>query len=379
MLKYTVRLLLWKHRATSTGAHPITIAITFHRKITYISTPYKVLEKYWDDNLKEVKAGFPDYKNVNIDLRKTVSEIERMITAKSIDGKQVSGQIIKDELKGGTSGRNFFEYAEELRRYKDGSNVKGSRINYQKEINRLKEFAGSYLAISSIDATTLRKYEQYERGRKMSQNTINTTFKWLRTILTHAYKEGVIKSNPFDNFSIPKYVQSERTFLEKDERDAWVKYWRERKVDGSLYNTLTYFLLGVFSGLRFSDWGKASSMVAGDLLRLRPLKTRKSGKWVVLPIGPTLREILDVVARIPIPISDRKTRDNLKILAGRLETPKHITTHVARHSFATMCAENRIPKSVTAELMGVTVDTVEIYYHLTGQSIAEQAAVLRTI
>lgn len=71
-----------------------------------------------------------------------------------------------------------------------------------------------------------------------------------------------MKYNPFDNFTIPKYVQSERTFLEKHERDAWEKFWKEKKVTGPLYATLTYFLMGVFSGLRNSDWEKAITMVS---------------------------------------------------------------------------------------------------------------------
>lgn len=130
--------------------------------------------------------------------------------------------------------------------------------------------------------------------------------------------------------------------------------------------------MGVFSGLRNSDWGRALTMVQGDLLRLRPVKTHKSGQWVVLPIGPTLASIFEVVGTLPRPISQRKTNDDLAIIAGIFDSKKHITTHVARHSFATMCAENKIPKSVTAELMSVSVDTVEIYYPLTGQNIAEQ-------
>lgn len=85
------------------------------------------------------------------------------------------------------------------------------------------KFAGSHLPINTIDVAVLRKYEAHERKRGMAQNTINTTFKWLRTIITHACSEGVMKENPFDNFTIPKYVQSDRTFLEKHDRDEWVK------------------------------------------------------------------------------------------------------------------------------------------------------------
>lgn len=84
--------------------------------------------------------------------------------------------MIKDELKGKVSVKNFFEYAADLKEFKDLSQAGGSRANYNKEINRLKEFSCASLPMSSIDTTFLRKYESSERSRGMGQNTLNTTF-----------------------------------------------------------------------------------------------------------------------------------------------------------------------------------------------------------
>ena len=69
----------------------------------------------------------------------------------------------------------------------------------------------------------------------------------------------------------------------------------------------------------------------------------------------------------------------LKAIADGAGIAKQLTTHAARHSFGYLCASNKIPKSVTAELMGVNTHTVEVYYHLAGENIIQQAQVLKTL
>ena len=61
--------------------------------------------------------------------------------------------------------------------------------------------------------------------------------------------------------------------------------------------------------------------------------------------------------------------ETLKILAKMVGIKKNVTTHVARHSFAVRCAELGISIETTAELMGVTVKTCQIYYRITGRKI----------
>lgn len=365
MQKYSCRLLLWEHKKDSKNLCPIVISLTINRQRSYITTSYKVLPSQWDDG-KVVKHL--DAKKINADLQAQVSKVNQFMIDKSLSGQTVTVAQVKTSLVKGVS-NSFYDYVNDLKTDKN----KSEQVIYNKELKRLKEFA-PVLPFADIDPKFLRKYETHERRRGMSTNTLNASFKWLRRALGYAKKDGLIDENPFDNFAVPAYAPSERMFLEKDERELWTDFWKDKKVSGSLYISLTYFLLGVYSGLRYSDWNQANDRVVGDVLRLRPVKTKS--KWVVLPIGPTLRSILDVVATLPPPFSADKSRGHLKIIAGRLEMDKNITTHVARHSFAAMCAQQKIPKSVTAELMGISLQTVSIYYHLSGSDIKEQAAAL---
>jgi site-specific recombinase XerD len=369
MNRYTIRPVLRKDKANDKGICPIYIVFTLNRKRTYIKTGYKVHEDNWND--KEV-TGLYNASMINADIRKQITALESEILTRKLEGRTISVQAIKHAPV-----TNFFTFVKE---------VKGDTIKDRKEANRIRAYAGDNLQLTDIDVVWLRRYEQHQRKIKnrykgiekngLSQNTINSTFKWLRRVLNLAKREGMIKANPMNEYDVPRYIQTERVFLEGKERKQWFTFWQQKKVDGSCYITLTYFLIGVYSGLRFQDWGQATARVHGEFIRLQ---AKKNKEWVVLPIGKSLSKLLKVAKTLPPPFSADKTRDHLKIIAGIVGTKKNITTHVAKHSFCAMCAELRIPKSVTAELVGISVQVVNVYYHLTGQNIIEQASALKDV
>lgn len=362
---WKIKPVLLKHKEKPM----LMIRITLKRKVCYIKTPYVVTEKQIDKDGKIIlhkNAG-----KINLALNKERARVEDKLTTLHLAGTPITTRLLKNILKGKSESVNVFHFIEEV-----NQGGPGKTRNWRKEAKRLKEFAGSSLEFSHIDSRFIRRYEAHERGRNMSQNTLNSTFKWLRRVLNLAVKEGLIKTSPLVKEDVPKYHQSERIYLVKEEREALVKFWKDQEVDGSLYISLTYFLLGVYSGLRHQDWKQALSRVSGELMNLRTTKTKE---WVTIPIGPTLKEILEVVKTLPPPFSAEKTRGHLKIIMGQMKLKKNITTHSARHSFGTMCAEIGLSKSTTSSLLGVNERTVEVYYHLTGINIMEQAAALKSI
>lgn len=369
MTPYTLRVVLRTNKKNKEGLAPLYIVFTLQRSRTYIKTPYRVHEDNW--NGKEV-TGLHNAASINAALRKQMADLDKEIHERRMDGRSVTLQSIKRQ-----PATNFFTFVKD---------AKGDKPADIRECNRIRSYAGENLRVSDIDVVWLRRYEKHQRTvpatyngidkHGLAQNTINTTFKWLRRVMNLAKREGMIKESPFADYEVPKYEQSERVFLSGQERQQWFTYWQQKKIGGSHYITLTYFLIGVFSGLRHSDWQKVNDRVFDGFIRLR---AKKNKEWVVLPIGTSLAELLKVAKTLPPPFSGDKSREHLKVIAGRLDCDKNVTTHSARHSFAAMCAELQIPKSVTAELMGVNVQTVDVYYHLTGQNIIEQAAALRDV
>lgn len=363
MDKFTIRPILWAYQKNAAEIYPIKIAVTVKRKVTYVLTGHRVHVKQWDEDANKV-INHENAALINVAIRRKMADIERDLISRNLEGAPITKKAIKGQIE---NDKRFAKFAREVRAD-------------EKEIARITNYAGEGLMLSDINVTFLRKYEQHERARGMANNTVNTTFKYLRRIINQAAAEKLIAENPFDSFDIPKYRQSERIYLTSDELKRIMDATGE--MDRSLYITTYYFLLGAYSGLRHSDWVRFNykTMVEGNFLKLRPRKTRDtSGRWVVLPIGKTLNKILNVVKDLPPPVSNQKCNVMMKAIGSIAKIKKPLTTHVARHSFGYLCASNKIPKSVAAELMGVHTSTVEVYYHLSGQNIIDQAAVLKRI
>lgn len=359
MLNYTIRPVLWLHKKNQKKLCPLMIAVTINRKVTYFKTPYKLLEAQWDKEDNKI-IGHLNQAVYNAGLKKDMSDLETKIIAGQMNDQAISKAFLKGTVR---RTKSFSIYAKEVR-------------ESVKEINRVKEFAGRDVALSDIDVSFLRRFEKHERSRGMANNTVNTTFKYIRRIMKQAKKERLIEEDPFTEYKVPKYVQTDRVYLVKHELDKLQKLFAE-DLKSNMYNTLCFFLLGCYSGLRHSDWQRFDiSMVEDDCLKLRAKKNKAS---VVLPIGPSLASIIDRVKIQPSPMTNQKCNEMLKKIAEKAKIKKEITCHSSRHTFGYLCATNKIPKSVTAELMGVSVGTVEVYYHLTGANILEQAAVMRTL
>ncbi len=200
-------------------------------------------------------------------------------------------------------------------------------------------------------------YEYVQRRRKikivgLKVNTVGKTIKQFRTFLRNRIRKGIIPPLDMDGWKI----------LE-EEVDAVYLNWDEIKkifqIDLSLYPHLVDyrddFVLGCMTGLRFSDFSKLmKDDLRGDMLYK---KQQKSDHWVVIPLRPEAKKILDdrFSNNTPSPTNAEFNRHIKKIaqLAGISENIKHshkkgnkdivevkpkytwITSHTCRRSFCT--------------------------------------------
>jgi site-specific recombinase XerD len=380
-----IKYVLWDHKKDSTGRMPLMLRVTVDRKIVYIKTGLKLYKKEWDGT--EITPEYNGHRKANQALRKKRTDVEDIVFNSELEKKRLSAKEIKDAFEGVVNSTDFFDYAKDLIADIRHAGTDDA-TNHNKEINRLKKFAGERLDLAQITPLFLRKYEAHERkriisGRKgVAQNTLNTTFKWFRRIIRSAVAEGMIKSNPFDDYSIPRYVQSVKEYLVEPELEE-LKNLYKLPLTSALYKTLTYLLFGCYTGLRHSDWVRFDfkTQVEEGFVKLRPKKTvKKTGEWVIIPIGPSLQEIIDRLIELnEEPFSNQKSNINLKALAAMAGIDKRVTTHIGRHTFGYRCACLGLPKSTTAELLGVSEQTVEVYFHLSGANITIQAGVLATV
>lgn len=143
----------------------------------------------------------------------------------------------------------------------------------------------------------------------------------------------------------------------------------EQKIK-SLLQVRDRFLIGAYTGLRVSDFGRLNEMNIGKHIRM---KTVKTGENTVIPIHPVIREILDNGFNPSITVSDQKINKHIKeiaLLAGitekvllhshvagsvkqeYIEKYKLVSTHTARRSFATNAYKAGVPTLAIMKITG---------------------------
>jgi integrase len=127
--------------------------------------------------------------------------------------------------------------------------------------------------------------------------------------------------------------------------------------------TINYFLLGVYSGLRFSDWQRFSydGFIQGDRIILG---AKKNGEIIGMKMHDKLKAVVERLRTMPAIYSEPKTNEYLKGIATLAGINKNITCHVSRHTYCTHCLRLGIQDDVIAQTMGITLKTLQIYKHL---------------
>ncbi len=352
---------------------PIYIRIYINGKRTYKATGYEVLQKDWDEVSETVRPSCRDAAHINADLATKKSVLLQELVGQQVNGKQISVASVKQSMAGAAS-LNLPLFVEQFKKEVAGKRGEGTIRNYTKHLKKLVDYHGSgNLTFSDITPQYLINYELFLRA-SVGNNYTHGLLKTLRTFFNAALKRKLITDYPFGAYEFPQYNSPVKAYLTMEELQAWENHLPEIK-EPAIYQTALYFLLGAYSSLRISDWGKFNkTMVEGDMIRLRATKNNAN---ISMPISRPLARVLKLIEKTPLTIEEPTINEKLKTIASDLEINKHITSHTARHTFAvTICLSNKISSETAAELMGITLQTfVENYSQVTDEKIKRETKV----
>lgn len=247
--------------------------------------------------------------------------------------------------------------------------------------------------VSEVSPEFINQFDIFLRGKNYSDNYIGTLSINLKTLCKKARKDG-LKVNPnLDDITGVKDDSVEKIILSFDELDIIknTDYKRE-----ALSNARDWLIIGCYTGQRVSDLLKLTkkNIVFKSGLELIELTQIKTGKRVILPIHPEVKDILDKnEGNFPYKISDVKfnlyIKDVCKIAGidekiygskinpetNRKEKgvyPKHelITSHCMRRTFCTNFYGD-IPTPILMSASGHATEKKFLIY--IGKSATEQA------
>lgn len=225
-----------------------------------------------------------------------------------------------------------------------------------------KKYEAEDLPLTSLDRDFVHGFELYLKiDRNQQQNTVARYMKGLKKITNRALANEWITKNPFADFKV-RTVQTNPTFLSLDEVHTIYRH----KFTGALDVVRDMFIMAAFTGLAFIDISN---------LRKEHVVTDNDGNmWIRKPRQKT--EIVQNIPLLDIPKAIlKKYEDNekakkkgtllpvpcnqvmnryLKEIGELCGIEKTLTTHVARHTYATVCLSQGVRIENVSKMLGHT-------------------------
>lgn len=402
--------------STQNGRHPgkFFIKITYQEESIYLNYSFQIYQEEWDFENRCILIK-PDNSYRNSYL----SELQKEIEKEKIN---IQNTITLFNQKGIYDVKEIFNNYNQnnptnfLSEYVDTLVIQLLQTDQERTARAYKSVSKSIIRfnkrneiqLSQITEEFLKLYEQDMKIKGKSMNTISFYMRNLRSIYNKAISEGLIPPpihNPFKNVYTGIEKTRKRALLKKDiallnaicfsknkELEENPKIPKEIFSE-SMQNTLLIFF--------FSFHARGMSFVDLAYLRKENIQNntisyyrKKTGRMITIKMTPVLQEIINRFSHLtqnspyvfPFISMDKGPERlqyesalkiynlRLKRIGKLLKINSPITSHVARHSWASIAKHENLPLWVISEGLGhCNEKTTYIYLSSLEQSILDKA------
>ncbi len=382
----------------------LSLRLYYKGKTRQLATGLKLRANEWDNiNSHIVLTDFSSerreyLRRINVELRNKTFHLERLLIEykEKIDKGHASIENIVLDFRKASTPNSFTAYAELLGDKLIQQKQFRTAEAYQTTARRLVRFnKNSDLSLLQITPDFVERFERHLYEQSLSMNTISFYMRNLRAIYNKALQDKIMianSDNPFSRVytgikSTPKRALSKEDMQKIYSLDLEHVLTKEKKIED--FSTRMQELEQARDLFLFSFHARGMSFVDIALLKKTDIKQgilsyrrRKTGQQLEIRISPALRRLINKYAKatetssylFPI-IKDekgnpytqyltalRKQNINLKTIQRLSGVSKTISTHVARHTWATIAKEENLPIWTISEGLGHTsIKTTYIY------------------
>ncbi len=361
----------------------LCIRLIHNRKVKTITTPFKLYVDEWDENKRCLIYPLVETWRTSylVDVDEKIEEylifFHTLIKVLEEQGRYTVDDVLKAFQYRKDTG-NLSAYAEKLSSELAKYGQERTARAYTSATSALITFnRGKDIPIKHISKGLINEFEHYLKEQGKSLNTISFYMRNLRAIYNKAIRDKIINSkteNPFESVftgvnktrkraltieEISKLYNFDfSTIVNETKRTALYRCWR------------FFFFCFHARGMSFIDMAYLRrENIKKDVLSYY---RKKTGQLIEIKITPILRRLIDSFANenkfsnylFPI-ITDTYKNSRLQYESAlRLQNKllkelnklaglkKPITTHMSRHSWATIAKHEQLPLSVISEGLG---------------------------
>jgi integrase/recombinase XerD len=331
--------------------------------------------QYFDKKTGLVKESYEFYNDLNIVIRSKISKANGIASRYRIleetSGIILSKKLFEREMYGTSSKGDFLAWYDKRLKYRIEKKIiekdttgKNERTTY----NKLKEFRPA-IRFCDLNHEFIDDLVLWMKNKGNKHNTRWQLLKNLHSYCDIALEEGLIINHPMDNFQ-NNAEEGPTVFLNIKEVNTLIKYSKENKTPDDHKVVLKYFLFACFTGLRISDTKRINfaNIANGSLVFVPKKGSSRKAKILNLPLSTKAKNFItsmrgkeetdSIFNTYEDPVTNRK----LKEIATACKIKKHLTFHVARHTFGTLYLELGGKVQVLQKYLGHTKITTTMRY-----------------
>jgi site-specific recombinase XerD len=400
MMNKTFGLLFYlkKSKANASGKLPIYLRITIDGKRTEISTKRTIEIEKWSVEANKAIGRTEDVRELNAYLDSLISRVYQSHRDLIQDNKEVTAETLKNKFLGVEEKQVtlitlFKEHNKRVEKLIGKGYSTGTLDRYKTVFKHLQEFMKhnynvSDICFNRINHKYITDFEFYLKSeRNCGHNSAIKYIKNFKKIVRIAIASDLITKDPFLNYKVQlKVVKREflseeeiQTMLEKDLHTHRLEIVRD------------IFIFCCYTGLAYSDVKKLSkdSIVIGiDGEKWIKTNRTKTGTRSNIPLLPPALKILKKYENSPLSVSkgvllpvlsNQKSNAYLKEVADLCGIKKNLTTHLARHTFATtVTLSNGVGIESVSKMLGHTsIKTTQHYAKILDRKVSDDMAILK--
>lgn len=266
-------------------------------------------------------------------------------------------------------------------------NSQATLRNYQSSYNAFYEFCGGKdIPLKEVDEKLLKRFEKYQLEKGLSKNTVAFYCRNLKMFWNMAAGEQLVEGpSPFRNISTRTEKTQKRAINEKSLQKLKALNLTEKP--GLSFARDLFLFCFYMRGMAFIDLAHLTrANIHGKQLIYVRSKTGQVLKVELLPVMQAIIRKYQCPGQYYLfPILKNKDASwkeydsALRLQNKRLnilgkQTGVHLSTHVARHSWASIAKAKRISNEVISDSMGHTsMATTQIYIATLDNSIVDKA------
>ncbi len=340
---------------------PVRVALNFYCR-----------DDQWDrKGIGRVKANHPNATDYNTEILQAIAKANKIASQFRQKEKALTPAQFIEAYENPADELNLIKYLQSQLDLKKPELSENTIKQHNTVINKVKEF-NKNLRFGDLNPEMMQRFKNTLSKADLKQSTINKVLKILKQYLSEARKKGKEFEDPFKIMKIREF-KSNRLSLTEDELKKIEKYYDGPECTPSHKKLLRYFLFSCYTGLRISDVHEITwANVYDDLLTYLPVKTKKKGEPVIVPLLAEKKYLPEFQpGNNPIfeTYSDPVTNRYLKEVAADLGIKKNVTFHTARHTFATLMAEGGHIVETQKMLGHGDIKTTMGYVHASNKSI----------